>query len=296
MRFVPLALGLVILWFVAAHYGVRNILGMLAEVRWALVFVLGLYAGHQMTRAAALMLCVPARTAFSFADALSIRLSGEAVEFLTFTGPLLSEPAKARLLQRTGLQLKEGLAATLSEYLASTIAAATTAIAGVGYVLACLHPVGPVRTAAIIVLVSMSAFLGCLAVVAPGRLRLVRERRGRFAVIMLAEFAAQGFLAVELWTLLVSVHLPCSLLQAAVMEGVIKFINAAGFFVPGQLGVAEGSYAVIFGVFGLPAVAGVTLSFARHVRTFVTALVGLAALTVLQGPERSRLDADARLT
>ena len=38
---------------------------------------------------------------------------------------------------------------------------------------------------------------------------------------------------------------------AALMEGVIKFLNAGAFFVPAQVGVAEGSYAVMFVVFAL---------------------------------------------
>ena len=99
---------------------------------------------------------------------------------------------------------------------------------------------------------------------------------------MSAEFAAQAFLGLELWALLASLHLPCPLARAALMEGVMKFMNAGAFFVPGQAGVAEGSYAVIFSVFGLPAAAGVTLSIARRVRTLGTALVGVAALLALR--------------
>ena len=297
IRVVPLAIGLALLSTVAARFGVGDILRLLVDLRWSLLPVLALYAGHQASRAAAFMLCVRGRTAFRFADAWWIRLSGEAVECLTFTGPLLSEPTKAWLLQRAGLQLGDGLAATLTEYLASMVAAAATAVVGVGYVLAQLHPVGPVRAAAIVVLVSMAVFLGVLAVAAATRLRIAsplteallritREAPRRFAAIMLAEFAAQAFLALELWTLLFSAHVPCSLARAALMEGVIKFINAGWFVVPGQLGVAEGSYAVIFRVFGLASVAGVTLSVARRIRTLITALVGLVALIAMRNPRR----------
>jgi hypothetical protein len=315
IRVVPLAMGLVLLSNVAARFGVRDILRLLADLRWSLLPVLALYAGHQASRAAALLLCVRTRTAFRFADAWWIRLSGEAVECLTFTGPLLSEPTKAWLLQRAGLQLSDGLAATLTEYLASMVAAAATAVVGVGYVLAQLHPVGPVRAAAIVVLVSMSVFLGILTAAAATRLRIAsslikalvrrtmprleaiedaliritRETPRRFASIMLAEFAAQAFLALELWALLLSAHVPCSPMRAALMEGVIKFINAGWFVVPGQLGVAEGSYAVIFSVFGLASVAGVTLSVARRIRTLITALVGLVALIAMRKPLRRNL-------
>ena len=114
-------------------------------MRWSLVPVLLLYTGHEMSRATALMWCVRSQNALSFVEAFLIRLSGEAVECLTFTGPMLSEPMKAWLLQRTGLELSEGLSATLTEYLASMVTGAVTAVIGVSYVLLALHPVGPVR-------------------------------------------------------------------------------------------------------------------------------------------------------
>src|SRR5262245_19386190 len=136
VHLLPLGIGLALLCLVARRFGVREILRLLVQVRWSLVPVLALYACHQLARAAALMLSVRSRTAFRFAEAVWIRLSGEAIECLTLTGPLLSEPTKAWLLQRTGLQMTEGLAATLTEYLSSMVAAATTAIVGVSFVLA----------------------------------------------------------------------------------------------------------------------------------------------------------------
>ena len=313
VRIVPLGFGLALLACVATRLGVHGILRMLADMRWSLVPVLLLYTGHEMSRATALMLCVRSRNAFGFVEAFWIRLSGEAVECLTFTGPMLSEPTKAWLLQRTGLELSEGLSATLTEYLASMVAGAVTAVIGVSYVLLVLRPVGPVRVAAIVILSSMSVFLVFMTIAVATRLRMAsmlvnviirrtipglvaiedaliqttRETPRRFLAIMSAEFAAQGFLGLELWALLASLHLPCPLARAALMEGVMKFLNAGAVFVPGQAGVAEGSYAVIFSVFGLPAAAGVTLSFARRVRTLGTALGGVMALIALRRSPKS---------
>jgi hypothetical protein len=313
VRLVPLGFGLILLASVVTRLGVPGILRMLADMRWSLVPVLLLYTGHEMSRATALMWCVRSRNALSFFEAFRIRLSGEAVECLTFTGPMLSEPTKAWLLQRTGLELSQGLSATLTECLASMVAGAATAVIGVSYVLVVLHPVGPVRAASIVVLSSMSVFLVFITIAAATRLRIAhllakalfrraipgleaiedalirttRETPRRFLLIMSAELAAQGFLGLELWALLASLHLPCSLARAALMEGVMKFMNAGAFFIPGQVGVAEGSYAVIFSVFGLPAAAGVTLAFARRVRTLGTALVGGIALIVLRTSPKS---------
>jgi hypothetical protein len=57
------------------------------------------------------------------------------------------------------------------------------------------------------------------------------------------------------------------------------------FFVPGQVDVAEGSCTMIFSVFGLPAAAAVTPSFARRVRTPITEVIGLMALIPLRSPK-----------
>src|SRR5262245_1863541 len=277
---------------------------MLADLRWTIAPVLLLFAAHQLARAAALSFCVGRRRALGFADAFRIRLGGEAVEFLTFTGPFMAEPAKAWLLQRCGLDLAEGLAATVTEYLASMVAAAVSAVIGTSYVLLALQPAVPARAAALTVLVSMAAFLALVASAIAARRPLIapvvgavrrrpvqsletmdgaliakaRETPGRLAAILCAEFVAQAFLALELWVLVAALRLPASPARAALMEGVMKFLNAGAAFVPGQAGVAEGSYAATFSVFGLPAMAGVTISIARRFRTLVTALAGSIVL------------------
>ena len=134
------------------------------------------------------------------------------------------------------------------------------------------------RIASMLVNVIIRRTIPGLVAIEDALIRTTRETPRRFLAIMSAEFAAQGFLGLELWALLASLNLPCPLARAALMEGVMKFMSAGAFFVPGQAGVAEGSYAVIFSVFGLPAAAGVTLSIARRVRTLGTALVGVVAL------------------
>jgi hypothetical protein len=185
-------------------------------------------------------------------------------------------------------------------------------VLGVGYVLANLHPVGPTRAIAIVVVVSMSVFAALAVATVATRtpllgplVRLVTRRstpsldlieetlmrtahdepRRLFAILSL-ELAAQGLLGLELAALLCGLELPCAIGRAALMEGTMKFMNAGAFFVPAQVGVAEGSYALIFGVFGLPAAAGAAIALARHLRSLVTALVGLVALTSLRARQR----------
>ena len=56
-----------------------------------------------------------------------------------------------------------------------------------------------------------------------------------------------------------------------VVEGGIKFVRIAFFFIPTQVGVSEGTYAILFDTLGLTAAAGVSLAFIRRPRTLAVA-------------------------
>ncbi len=79
-----------------------------------------------------------------------------------------------------------------------------------------------------------------------------------------------------------ALRIPGGVGQALLIEGEIKCMNDA--FVPGQVGIAGGTYVVVFKVFGLLAAAGLTISLARRIRSLLTAAVGLVALFVFAKP------------
>ena len=96
---------------------------------------------------------------------------------------------------------------------------------------------------------------------------------------MSIELLGQLCLGLELLVLLVALDTSPGLLLVMLIEGATKFITAGFFFVPGQVGVAEGTYVLLFGAFGLPAAAGFTVSFVRRIRSLITAVVGMAAMS-----------------
>jgi uncharacterized protein (TIRG00374 family) len=327
LRVGLLVLGVLLLVYLTVRLGVHEILGMLASIQWSFVLVLGLYGTHQFLRGLAFIVCVPEPRRLSFKDALAVRLSGEAVQYLTFSGPVLAEPAKALLLTRRGLTTWEGLATTLTEYLASSLMAAVMAIAGLSYVIAAMPVSGRVRTAAVVVWAGMLAFVVAFAVgigarihiigavvrtvarlpIIRGRLRdritglpgaenlliaTLRDRPARLARLLLIEALGQICLGLELLVLLMAMSLSPSVLIVMFIEGATKFLTGGLFFVPGQVGVAEGTYAVIFAAFGLPAAAGFAVSFIRRLRSIMTAAVGLAAMSWLTDGSRQLVRKD----
>lgn len=316
LRFCFLLAGTGVFAYLFISLGPAAVFSMLARIGWGAVPIALAYAAYQCTRAVALASSVSGRQRLRFRDALWIRLSGEAVQFLTFTGPFLAEPAKAWLLKGRGLTAIEGFAATLIEYLSYTFTAAVLSLAALGWLLAHGTLDGALRAAAIVIMAIMAGFLaaGGTAIVMrkhllgailervaalPGirrRLRpnmadvhrvedllldVMHDRPARFARILLVESASHALHIAELFLILHALVLGASLGTAVLIEGAAKFIGLAFFFIPGQVGASEGAHTVIFEAVSLPAVAGFTVPFVRRVRGVVVALLGLAAISML---------------
>jgi len=316
LRLVFLLGGLALFIYLLVQLGPAAVLSMLGRIGWGAVPIAGAYAAYQSLRAASLSSSVPTGRAIPFRDALWIRLSGEAVQFLTFTGPFLAEPAKALLLRRRGLSAVEGFAATITEYLAYTITSAVLAAGALSYLLVYGDLTGAVRTAAFVIAGIMVVFLitSTAAIVTRthllgailewvASLPLVRRRLRpdmpavhrmedllldvmhdhprRFARVLALESASHVLHIVELFLILEALAIAAGIGTAVLIEGAAKFISLAFFFIPGQLGASEGVHALIFEAVGLPVVAGFTVPFVRRIRGVLVAALGLLGMALL---------------
>jgi hypothetical protein len=316
VRLVLLLGGAALLVFLLWRLGPSNIFETLGRIGWYFAAALLLGAAHQTIRAAALHRCVIRSGVLRYRDALAIRLSGEAIQSLTLTGPLLAEPTKAWLLETRGLTLKEGFAATLTEYLIYMFITAAMSIAGLVDLLAYFDPADATRRIAMSIIGICVAFLLISAVAIARRFYLIgtiieglaragilsgrltpnvtwinrmedllltvlRDSPRQFAAVAALEAAAQAVLVFELFMLLRAFDIFASSWSAFVIESSVKFFEFAFLFVPLQLGVSEGAYALIFGVMGLPLAAGFALAFVRRARSLVIASVGLGLLALM---------------
>ncbi len=316
VRVAFLLFGVALFVYLALQLGPAAVLEMLGRVGWGAVPIALAYAAFQALRAVALTASVTSARTLRFRDALWIRLSGEAVQFLTFTGPFLAEPAKALLLKGRGLEAGEGFAATLTEYLSYTFVAAALSVAAFWWLLARDLVSGAARGGAIAIVAVMAVFLvtAALAIARrvyllgailervaalPGvrrRLRpnmadvhgveelllgIMHDRPRRFARILLLESASTAAHILELYLILGALELGTGLGLATLIEGATKFIGLAFFFIPGQVGASEGAHAIVFEAVGLPAAAGFTVPFLRRIRTAVVAALGLLGLSLL---------------
>jgi Lysylphosphatidylglycerol synthase TM region len=319
LRAVFLAAGCTLFAFLLIRLGPDRILDLLLEIGWWFLAILAIYFCFELVRALALRTCI-VYGHLSYLDLLRIRIAGEAVELLTFTGPMLAEPTKGFLLRDRGLPWPNAFAATFCEYLSYSVSCALMAIAGLIYLVHVYRMAPAVSIAAHIVLYCAAGFLVVTAIAIacriyligavadrirtlpvlgrrirlnPQSLRAIEDQmfvvlRGgsrRLVSILLLEFVANGCLVLELFVLLHGIGESFRAVDPFVIESATKFINFGFFFIPGQLGAAEGIYAILFTTIGLPGSAGFSLALARRLRNVVVSAAGLIFLSVLKRRE-----------
>ena len=91
----------------------------------------------------------------------------------------------------------------------------------------------------------------------------------RFAAALLVHIAVWFFGALEVFVALDLMGYPVSYLDAVVIESLGQAVRAAGFLIPGSLGVQEAGVIAVCAVFGIPAPAALALSLVKRVPEFV---------------------------
>jgi hypothetical protein len=263
------------------------------------------------TRALALSRIVPR---LRYSDVLRVRLYGDTIENLTFTGPVFAEPTKGFLLKRLGLPTEQALAAIATDYLLYDVVTGCLSIIAVVTLitLGALPPI--VKPIAFVLLGISGAFLTAVAyasvsgigVVAPlvrgsarifGRVattasekisrvervlvHFLQCRRRALAEVLAVDVFSQLLLMLEIYVVLAPIVGTPRWWYLVVIEGAVKYIGLAFAFVPGQVGAAEGVYAFVTGVLGLSTTAGLTLALVRRIRGVAVAAITVPALTLL---------------
>lgn len=237
------------------------------------------------------------------------RLAGEALNYLSLAGPLMSEPAKASLVK--GVGFAPALASTLVESVLNTIAASLVSVAGLALLLVYQPLSWPLRLASVLVIALLLAFcLGVpyalqrgvpfltwgwrrvrhlnwlsapklgekLALAEERLLRLRAEKPGALWTILLLSLATQGLALLEVYAVLLPLGITPYFSSIVMMEAFTKLAKALFFFIPARIGADEGSSAGIFVLMGLAPTAGLTLAFARRLRALFWSAIGLLYL------------------
>src|SRR5215470_1814511 len=238
---------------------------------------------------------------------MGIRLSSQAMGYLTVFGPVVSEPMKIKLL-RTPVA-----STATATFLDNGVYWFTSALIGIA---GCVC-IGLVRShggtsafalclvfALIIVFISRrNSVLMSLTRVLGTRSSswlskgaqiesAIREHRAQqpelvgrmFWIGLLCQLLLVAEVAVVLWSL----HLPLHLMTVVAIEGLTRGVKMMTGFVPARLGADEGGAISAFAAFGLSPASGLTLALTRRVRDLSWALIGLAWLALRsRSPKRT---------
>lgn len=320
-----LGLLLATIWYV----GYQTIIDALTRVGWGFLIIIGLNVLRQFLRSASLYLAIdPEKRTFGYLSAVSARFGGEAVTFLTFTGPFLGDATKAMLL-RNKIPLTYGASAVVIDNILYYVSVAMMMIGGVialAFIYGSQSPamtnvlIGIVAAAIIVLLILVAALAYQVTPFSrildylerKGRLprflariqpdirrvetnvfRFYKDRRRDFFVMFLISCVVHLVSVVEVYAALRLLGYDASLTTSFIIESLTKVVNVVFGFVPGTIGVYEGGNGVILLSLGYTVAVGVALALVRRGAILFSLFAGLAVLLWrLLGRGAKRLDRD----
>ncbi|HWT04021.1 MAG TPA: ABC transporter permease [Pyrinomonadaceae bacterium] len=323
LQAVAFLLGLALLVYVINRVGVQPIFDALLKIGFGFIFLLAISGARHALRTLAMRTSVaPEHRTFGFRHAFAVRLGGEAISFLTFTGPLLGEATKVALLRKR-VPLVYGLSALVVDNILYNLSVALFILSGAVVMLLAydlpsvvqgvLYSIAAISTVGIAVAVWAArrrVMLLTWTIDLLGRFGIhprsltsrrnhisdleshvydfySRRPRSFFAMIGL-NLLAHASSVLEVYITLRMLGYTPAVHAAYVIESLTKVINFAFGFVPATIGVYEGGTEIILQTLGFAAATGVTLALVRKAGTLFWTVIGLFVLAWRAVPNATR--------
>jgi len=333
MQAFAFLLGLALLVYVINRVGIQPLFDALVRIGFGFFIVLGLSGARHVFRTIAMRAAVPPEhRRITFRQAFAARLGGEAISFLTFTGPLLGEATKVALLRKR-VPLTYGVPALVVDNLLYNLSVVFFVLSGACVMLLSYHLPTPVYT--VLIIIAIVAAMGILAAVLAAKRRVmlltwvidrmaqlrlspkvILKRRhhiyhleskvydfykhhpGAFFGMIACDLLSHATSVLEVFVALRFLGFKPEVSQAYIIESLTKVINFVFAFVPGTIGVYEGGTEVILQKgLGFTPAAGLALALVRKAAIVCWTSVGLLVLTwrTLPNAWRKLLDRSPRL-
>jgi putative ABC transport system permease protein len=320
---IAFLLGLALLVYVIRRVGVQPIFDALLKIGFGFLVLLGISGLRHALRTLAMRAAVaPEHRRFSFRHALAVRLGGEAISFLTFTGPILGEATKVALLRKR-VPLAYGVSALVVDNILYNLSVALFILSGAVVMLAAYNLPSAVQVVLYGIAAVATLGIGLTVLAARRRVMLltwVIDTLGRFGfhpkfltsrrnhisdleshVYDFYSNRPGSFLGMIGFNLLshassvLEVYVTLRMLgyfpfvhAAYVIESLTKVINFVFGFVPATIGVYEYGNEVILHTLGFAAATGVTLALVRKAGTLFWTVIGLIILAWRTVPDATR--------
>lgn len=314
LQTIAFLFGVALLVYVINRVGVQPIFDALGRIGFGIFILIGISGTRHVLRTFAMSAAVqPEHRRFNFLQAFSVRLGGEAISFLTFTGPLLGEATKVALLRKR-VPLVYGVQALVIDNILYNLSVGFFILSG-----ACVMLVAydlPLVVRYVLLTIAGVATLGILAAALAHRRRVTLltwfidrlgsaglrpkflvsrraqihrvesnvydfydHRPGAFFAMLSFDFLSHASSVVEVYATLRMLGFEPRLQAAYVIESLTKVINFVFGFVPATIGVYESGTEVILRNLGYAAATGLTLALVRKAGILFWTGIGLVILT-----------------
>lgn len=323
MQAVAFLLGVALLVYVLRRVGIQPVFDALGQIGFGLFFLFAISGLRHLLRALSMRTAVPREhRRFSVWQAFVTRLGGEAISFLTFTGPILGEATKAALLKRR-VPLVVGAQALVVDNLLYNLSVALFILSGAVVMLASYDLPAPAHYALVVIAASATATLLLVGYALSRRVmpitwlldklqnhrlepqflrkrdqhihrveayvyKFYQHRRRAFFSIVGLDLLAHASSVYEVYLTLMMLGFRPSANQPYVIESLTKVINFVFGFVPATIGVYEGGTEVILRTLGFAAATGVTLGLVRKAGMIFWTSIGLVVLSARALPSATR--------
>src|SRR5919205_57864 len=289
-------LGLGLLIYVINRVGVQPLFDALLRIGFGFFVVLGLSGLRHVLRTISMRAAVPPEhRRITFRHAFAARLGGEAISFLTFTGPLLGEATKVALLRKR-VPLTYGVPALVVAAVAASgiLVAAIAAKRRVMLLTWIIDRTAELRLSPKVILKKRHHIYHLESKVYD----FYKHQPGAFFLMIACNLLAHAASVLEVFLTLRMLGFQPQVAQAYIIESLTKVINFVFAFVPGTIGVYEGGTEVILQKgLGFTPAAGLALALVRKAAIVVWTSIGLLVLTwrTLPNAWRRVLDRSPRL-
>lgn len=286
------------------HVGAVRVLDLVARAGWWLLAVLVLHL-VQIVLTAVSWRAVVAGPAPPFGRFVLARWLREGVNSLLPVLPVAGLLAAIRVLGQGGLALPQAVAATLADTTVELVTQIPFTVFGLA-LLVLARGAGAV-SAWMFGGLGVLCVLGAVLVPAQrlglarlaersvrrlgwagridgldGALAAIQRERGRLALAAAAHLLAWVLGGAEVWMVLHALGRPVGAAPALVIESLGHAVRGMAFLIPGALGVQEGGFVLVCGLFGLPAALGLAVSLVKRLRDIALGAPSLALWLALE--------------